>query len=535
MSLFDPLENTKKKKTGPLVARAKQGPHGPANPSPAQMKENIIERFISRWRTEVGNDFYPAIRLICPDQDRDRPMYGLKEKAIGKLLVKLLKISANSEDGYNLLNWKLPGKSGNRMAGDFPTVCFDILQKRAIRNKVGDMSIAEVNEMLDRLAAAQKENDQLPIFNIFYNRMNASELMWLIRIILRQMKIGASERTMLDAWHPDGLALFNVSSSLRRVCWELTDPSLRLEDDTAPRVELMQCFKPELAQFSAHSFPVMLRKMGMVMGDKEANQSFYIEEKLDGERIQMHMVEDPDIPGGFRFSFWSRHAKDYTYLYGNGFKDENSSLTRFIKKAFEPRLRNIILDGEMITWDPEKGVMVAFGTLKTAALGQQRNVFDDKGMRPVFRVFDCLYLNDTDITGHSLRDRRGALEAVITDVHERIEIHKSEEVEYDPETSAQKIEAELRKVIEERGEGLVLKNPNSTYRMNERNDNWMKVKPEYMMEFGESLDCLIIGGYYGQGHRGGGLASFLCGLRVDQNAIQSQGKRDLTPFGLVHD
>jgi hypothetical protein len=48
----------------------------------------------------------------------------------------------------------------------------------------------------------------------------------------------------------------------------------------------------------------------------------------------------------------------------------------------------------------------------------------------------------------------------------------------------------------------------------------MKVKPEYMTEFGESLDCVIIGGYYGSGRRGGRLSSFLCGLRVDKNQIQ---------------
>jgi len=42
-----------------------------------------------------------------------------------------------------------------------------------------------------------------------------------------------------------------------------------------------------------------------------------------------------------------------------------------------------------------------------------------------------------------------------------------------------------------------------------------------MSEFGESLDCVIIGGYYGSGKRGGMLSSFLCGLRVTQNHIQA--------------
>ena len=98
-----------------------------------------------------------------------------------------------------------------------------------------------------------------------------------------------------------------------------------------------------------------------------------------------------------------------------------------------------------------------------------------------------------------------------------MEIHTYEEA-----TNATAIDPLLRKVVAEASEGLVLKNPRSSYRLNERNDDWMKVKPEYMTEFGENLDCLIIGGYYGSGYRGGRLSSFMCGLRVDQNQI-SQG------------
>lgn len=163
------------------------------------MRSSIIERFISRWRNDIGDDFYPAMRLIIPERDRDRPMYGLKEKAIGRLLVKLLKLNPSSDDGFNLLNWKLPGQtSASRMAGDFAGRCYEVLSKRPMRTSVGNLRIAEVNQLLDKLAAAQKEDTQLPVFEEFYEQMNADELMWIIRIILRQMKLGASEKTFLN-------------------------------------------------------------------------------------------------------------------------------------------------------------------------------------------------------------------------------------------------------------------------------------------------------------------------------------------------
>ena len=511
--LFNPLNENKKQPSGGPVRR--KGPPGQHKLSPQEQRRHIIERFITRWRKEVGDDFYPALRLILPDKDRDRGVYGLKENAIGKLLVKLMKIDKNSEDGYNLLHWKLPGQTtASRLAGDFAGRCFEVISKRPMRTDAGDMTIAEVNEQLDKLAASTGESENLRVFEIFYNRMNAEEMMWLIRIVLKQMKVGATEKTFLYLWHPDGETLFNVSSSLRRVCWELSDPSIRLEQDEAG-IALMQCFQPQLAQFQ---MPASFQKMTELLRPTATDAEFWIEEKLDGERMQMHMIEDKDHPGGKRFCFWSRKAKDYTYLYGDGFMDGNSSLTRHLKNAFASGVRNIILDGEMITWDMGVDKIVPFGTLKTAAIAEQQNKTDSDaaGHRPLFRVFDILYLNDKQLTQYTLRDRHNALEKAVKPVHRRLEIHG-----YTKSTSADEIEPLLREVVANASEGLVLKNPRSMYRLNSRNDDWLKVKPEYMSEFGESLDCLIIGGYYGSGKRGGMLSSFLCGLRVSQNHIQA--------------
>ena len=76
----------------------------------------------------------------------------------------------------------------------------------------------------------------------------------------------------------------------------------------------------------------------------------------------------------------------------------------------------------------------------------------------------------------------------------RLEVHK-----YDGANSAEAIEPLLRKVIANNLEGLVLKNPRSSYMLNDRNDDWIKVKPDYMNEWGEEVDCVVIGARYGSG------------------------------------
>nr|BAF34364.1 DNA repair and recombination protein MUS53 [Neurospora crassa] len=513
-TLFNPLIDCKPSTSGGTVRGPKPGRGGHfSKVSYHEQRRHIIERFMSRWRSEVGNDFYPAMRLILPDKDRDRGVYGLKENTIGKLLVKVMKIDRNSEDGYNLMHWKLPGgQSGvSRSVGDFAGRCLEVVSKRAMRAQPGDLTIADVNVLLDRLAAASGEAEQLPIFEEFYRQMNAEEMMWLVRIILKDMRVGATERTFLNLWHPDAEALFSVSSSLRRVCWELFDPEFRLEQQETG-IKLMQCFQPQLAQFQ---MTTTWEKLVKNLGVTEENPEFWIEEKLDGERMQMHMIEDDTVPGGFRFAFWSRKAKDYTYLYGESLGDEQSALTRHLHKAFDDGVRNLILDGEMITWDIDIDKMVPFGTLKTAALEQQKNP-SKAGPRPLYRVFDILLLNDKPLTEYTLNDRRRALERAVVGVHRRLEI-----LPFERATSPDAIEPLLRRVVAEASEGLVLKNPRSRYSLNSRNNDWIKVKPEYMSDFGESLDCVVVGGYFGSGRRGGTLSSFLCGVRVSQNFIKS--------------
>lgn len=64
--LFEPLtENVARKRTG-LRGRKEMKPH--------EIRRSIIDHFISDWRHNVGDDIFPAFRLIMCDKDRDRGM-----------------------------------------------------------------------------------------------------------------------------------------------------------------------------------------------------------------------------------------------------------------------------------------------------------------------------------------------------------------------------------------------------------------------------------------------------------------------------
>lgn len=224
---------------------------------------------------------------------------------------------------------------------------------------------------------------------------------------------------------------------------------------------------------------------------------------MDGERLQLHMDEF-----GKKFKFFSRRAKDYTYLYGSSVDAKKGSLTKHLKNAFDSRVKNCILDGEMVAWDPSSETVVSFGSIKTSAL----NEMNERGLtHPLFLVFDILLLNDVPLVKYKLSERKKTLTSVVKGVKSHLEVLPFTEAH-----TEQEIMDSLKQVIETASEGLIIKSPESPYRVSERNNDWIKHKPEYLEEFGENLEVCIIGGYFGNGKRSQKLASFLCGLRVEE-------------------
>jgi DNA ligase-4 len=55
---------------------------------------------------------------------------------------------------------------------------------------------------------------------------------------------------------------------------------------------------------------------------------------MDGERMQIHMADS-----GNTFKFYSRKAKDYTYLYGSSYDDTTGSLTRHLRSVINRKVK----------------------------------------------------------------------------------------------------------------------------------------------------------------------------------------------------
>jgi DNA ligase 4 len=93
------------------------------------------------------------------------------------------------------------------------------------------------------------------------------------------MLISVKETTVFSVFHPDAQALFNTCSDIKRVAYELWNPAHTLNPEDKA-VQLFQAFAPMLCKRPLRAVEDTVKKMG--------GTEFFIEEKLDGERMQLH-------------------------------------------------------------------------------------------------------------------------------------------------------------------------------------------------------------------------------------------------------
>ncbi|KAK4396711.1 DNA ligase 4, partial [Sesamum angolense] len=146
----------------------------------------------------------------------------------------------------------------------------------------------------------------------------------------------------------------------------------------------------------------------------------------------------------------------------------------------------------------------------------------DSDRQLCYVAFDILYAGDTSVIHQSLKERHQLLQKVVKPVAGRLEILvpngglNAHRPAGEPCWSlivhdVDGVERFFKETIENRDEGIVLKDLNSKWEPSDRSGKWLKLKPEYIRA-GSDLDVLIIGGYYGSGRRGGEVAQFLVGL-----------------------
>jgi DNA ligase-1 len=339
------------------------------------------------------------------------------------------------------------------------------------------LSVAAVADELLALAAAEGEGSRdekvSRLFGLF-TRCSAQEARYLARLVLGEMRIGVGAGTVRDAV----AAAFDVPVAAVERALQVSNDygtvAVTAREEGTAGLDAM-----ELAL--GRPVRAMLAQAGTVTDALDAWEAAAVECKYDGARVQVHVAPGEDV------RVFSRNMEDVT--------DALPEVVEFVAEAVDVPA---ILDGEVVAVDDD-GDPLPF----QAVLRRFRRKHDVARAREAVTVelhaFDCLHADGDDLLETPLVARHDRL-ADLLDGDAVADLSVTD----DPEAVAAIEEAALAAGHE----GIMLKDPESTYSPGRRGRNWLKRKPDV-----ETLDLVVTGAEWGEGRRATHLGTFLLAAR----------------------
>jgi len=314
---------------------------------------------------------------------------------------------------------------------------------------------------------------------------------YVIRILTGTLRLGFSDMTLIDALS----RMLTGDKSLRaeieneyNLCADIGLIAYNAKQKGIEGIEKMKIvvgipIRPSAAE-RLESAQAIVDKLGVCVAQP----------KLDGFRLQVHIDKTKQIP---LVKFFSRNLIDMSDMFPD-----------LVSELLKLDIENIICEGEAISYDIHTGHFVPFQ--ETVKRKRKHGIEEAAGEYPLkLFIFDLLYLNGESALSLPHEQRRNKLlelfkkynPEIISVIGEKV-IHNTKELE---EYFYENIELGL--------EGLVVKRPDAIYQPGKRNFNWIKLKREIKGELADTLDCVILGYYYGSGKRSKfGIGAFLVGI-----------------------
>jgi DNA ligase-1 len=336
------------------------------------------------------------------------------------------------------------------------------------------LTLGELGEAFSELAiTGAQESKREILFNLFGRCATGREASYLTKIIFGDMRSGAAEGVLQAAV---ALAFEKKLPQIQRCQMLVGD----LEEVAVLAKEDRLC-DASLRLFHAVQFMLATPQETAEDAAKTlAGRAFFVEDKLDGIRAQVHK------------------RGDEVAIFTRTMDRADESFPELVA-AMKKIAGDFLIDGEIVPFAGE--AVSPFGHLQRR-LGRKRPSAGVLKKYPVKLVaFDLLFLDGETYLERALHERRAALENLAgrsAGAGGRLEITRVSRA-----ASAEEIAAAFELAKARRNEGLILKDPESIYSPGRRGKFWLKLKSHL-----PTLDCVVTAAEYGHGKRRGVLSDY---------------------------
>lgn len=356
--------------------------------------------------------------------------------------------------------------------------------------EASSLSVEDVQEAITAIAAASGTGSvgrKRSLLASIFEAATEPERQFVAGLLSGELRQGALAGVMADALATaTGIDLDVVRraamlagdlSRVARVARADGEAGLR-----AFRVEVFRPLQPMLAQ-TAETAEDALRTLGGVG---------VFDYKLDGARIQVHKE-------GERVRVFTR-----------GLKEVTRAVPEVVQLATTLPAHRLILDGEVIALQPDgrphpfQTTMTRFGRKVQSRVAELKN---DLPLTPF--AFDVVLRDDDELLDASLSERAAVLDALIPEAHRVPRLVTRDVAEAD---------RFVEQALAAGHEGVMAKEPGSTWEAGARGSSWLKLKPSW------TLDLVVLAAEWGSGRRSGWLSNLHLGARDPAGGFVMLGK-----------
>jgi DNA ligase-1 len=369
-------------------------------------------------------------------------------------------------------------------------------------------SLKNLSGITGNNSAARKEDE----LNKLFQKSSGLEAKYLIRLIEKSLKIGASDITVIESLAnavettPPNQQYPHKSRECQSILQKSLEKSIKVCPDFTKIIQELLKITPEshlesslnscssivgnpIQPMTAH--PV--KEISEILERFQGNQ-VTCEFKYDGMRGQIHIQGD-------KVWIFSRGSENITSSYPD--------ICQAVLSSKSANVKELIVDCEIIPIDPETNLPKPFSELQTR---KRKSVeINDIKVPVAVKLFDLLFLNNSSLLDHPFSSRRSLLTSSF------VESKFVQFVEFKNLQNFEEILIFLEEAVNKGCEGLMIKSfsEDSSYDAGSRSLKWLKLKKDYIGKdlessvLPDSLDLTPIGGFYGSGKRKGIFGSYL--------------------------